>query len=436
MKKFVKWISTALLLVMMFSMSLFTVSCKEEGQKKESKTGLGYTIDQSKMFGICALPSDLFTSSADIGVTTDQICEIVKTMNVKSVRVWMHIPYVLERAKRTNDISIKPVAAERFHTYFKKLKDAGVENILAMSHQYLHPVEMIAGTYNGVIPEPDTDEYIIFMEMFEECYRVMSKEFPEITLWEPNNEMDHAKGTTVVRYGYTQGATQSENAPYLYDIDEVAGITADLCYYANRGIKENNPNNELVMPGLCFTTDGTTSMFIEALYEQIASGTHPTSFDEDGVRILPIDTNTDNYFNVLNWHPYANTQPSDLWVQANLDMYNTAVKYGDEGKKIFLSEFGWHDDFSESRKENIGKWYGEAIDLLKQNLPSLESVFAFRMFNWVSTGADVKDMEKTFGIFTSPMEEGGIQPKPAAIGLYKYFNGENADVNKLYDMLK
>ena len=437
MKRLFKTIISSVLAVTMSFAALCMTACKgEEGQESPPKTGIGYTIDQSKMFGICALPSDLFTSSADVGVTTDQICKIVEAMNVKSVRVWMHIPYVLQRAKRTNDISIKPVAAERFHTYFKKLKEAGVENILAMSHQYLHPVEMIAGTYNGVIPEPDTDEYIIFMEMFEECYRVMSKEFPEITLWEPNNEMDHAKGTTVVRYGYMPSATQAENAPYLYDIDEVAGITADLCYYANRGIKENNPNNELVMPGLCFTTDGTESMFIESLYQQITSGKHPTSFDEDGKRILPVDTNTDHYFNVLNWHPYANTKPSERWIQANLNMYNVAVEYGDKGKKVFLSEFGWHDDFSEAKIDNIGEWYAEALDMLKANIPSLESVFMFRMFNWVSTGADVKDMEKTFGIFTSPMEEGGIQAKPAAIGLYRYFNGADADLNKLYAALK
>ena len=73
MKKWVKFVSTALALVTILSMSLFTVSCKKKEAEKEPKTGLGYTIDQSKMFGICALPSDLFTSSADVGVTTDQI---------------------------------------------------------------------------------------------------------------------------------------------------------------------------------------------------------------------------------------------------------------------------------------------------------------------------------------------------------------------------
>ena len=406
-------------------------SCKE---KDKAKSGLGYEINRDNMFGICALPSDLFTSSADSGVTTDLICKVIKTMNVKSVRVWMHIPYVLQRAKKSNDISLKPVAVERFHEYFRKLKEAGVENILAMSHQYLQPIEMIAGTYNGVIPEPDSDEYMIFMNMFEECYRVMSKEFPEITLWECNNEMDHQKGTTVVRYGYTAGADKSVNAPYLYDMDEVAGITADMCYYANRGIKANNPNNELVMPGLCFTSDGTASMFIESLYKAVTSGEHPTSFDEDGERIIPTDTNTDNYFNVLNWHPYANVKPNENWIQANLDMYDVAVKYGDAGKKIFLSEFGWHDDYNEKRLSDIGEWYPEALDILKEKLPSLESVFVFRMFNWESVGADVKDMEKTFGIFTSPNGSSGMTPKPAAIALYKYFNGENADTSVLYDI--
>lgn len=431
MKRTLKRLAASLLAVLIASVSFAAIGCSP---KQRQKSGLGYEIDRDNMFGICALPADLFTSSADREVTTDLICNVVKTMNIKSVRVWMHIPYVLQRAKKTNDISLKPAAVEKFHEYFRKLKDAGVENILAMSHQYLQPVEMIAGTYNGVIPEPDLEEYMIFMNMFEECYRIMSEEFPEITLWECNNEMDHHKGTTVVRYGYTAGADKSVNAPYLYDMDEVAGITADMCYYANRGIKANNPNNELVMPGLCFASDGTASMFIESLYKAVTSGNHPTSFDEDGKRIIPADTNTDNYFNVLNWHPYANTAPGEKWIQANLDMYDVAVRYGDAGKKIFLSEFGWHDDFSDSNLEKIGEWYPEALDILKEKLPSLESVFVFRMFNWESTGKDVKDMEKTFGIFTSPSSKDGMTPKPAAISLFKYFNGADADVTPLYNL--
>ena len=54
------------------------------------------------------------------------------------------------------------------------------------------------------------------------------------------------------------------------------------------------------------------------------------------------------------------------------------------------------------------------------------------MFNWTTTGEGVKDMEKTFGIFTSPVEESGITPKPAALSLFKYFNGDNADTSELY----
>lgn len=433
MKNAGKKLTSFLLAIILLFTGMLSVACSDSGKQK---TGLGYDVNRENMFGICALPSDLFTPSADAGVTTDQISSLIKVMNIKSVRVWMHIPYVLERAKKSNELSVKKVAAAKYHDYFAKLSDAGVENILVMSHRYLYPVEMVEPQFNGVVPEPDTDEYICFMNLFEDCYRVMSKEFPEITLWEPNNEMDYSKGSTVVRYGYTAGASAAQNAAYLYDTDEVAGITADMCYYANRGIKENNPNNELVMPGLCFTPDSSGTIFLETLYEQIASGNHPTSFDEDGNRVLPADKNTDNYFNVLNWHPYPNNAPSDAWINANVELYNVAVQFGDAGKKIFLSEFGWYDDFSETRQNNIGTWCVQAFDMLKEKLPSLEAVFIFRMFNWVSTTEDVKDMEKTFGIFTSPEEEGGIQPKPIAISLYKYFNGENADLNKLYSAVQ
>lgn len=176
-----------------------------------------------------------------------------------------------------------------YHNYFAMLKEAGVKNILVMSHRYLYPIEMIEPDYNGVIPDPEEqpDEYMAFMNLFRDCYSTLAEEFPEITLWEPNNETDHEKGTTIVRDGYSRENSQSGNAPYLYSPEEVAKITLDMCYYANLGIKEHNPENELVMPGLVFSSTSASSIFIELLYEQIESGELPTSMDENGDRILP-----------------------------------------------------------------------------------------------------------------------------------------------------
>ena len=429
MKKIVKAVCL-LLLVLAFAAG--GVACGEDGTSQ--KTGLGYEVDKTNMFGICVLPSDLPEPSRDPGVTTDIVCDLIKEMGVKSVRVWMHIPFVLERERTSNELSLKKSAVELYHNYFSMLKEAGVKNILVMSHRYLYPIEMIEPDYNGVIPDPEEqpDEYMAFMNLFRDCYSTLAEEFPEITLWEPNNETDHEKGTTIVRDGYSRENSQSGNAPYLYSPEEVAKITLYMCYYANLGIKEHNPENELVMPGLVFSSTSASSIFIELLYEQIESGELPTSMDENGDRILPVDTNSDNYFNVLNWHPYANVKPNEDWLNANIDMYNVAVEHGDGGKKLFLSEFGWTDGFDEDRIEDIGEWYPEALDLLQENLPSLESVFCFRMFNYTTAGASVADMEKTFGIFTSPVEEGGITPKPAALALFRYFNGEDADPAGLY----
>lgn len=417
----------ALLLALTFALG--GVGCGD----KEENAGLGYEVDQSKLFGICVLPSELPTSSRDEGLTIEIVCDLIKTMNIKSVRVWMHIPYVLERATRTNDLSFKTDRVELYHDYFAALKDAGVENILVMSHQYLYPVEMIPQpTYNGVVPDPETDPvaYQAFLDMFRECYRMMAAEFPEITLWEPNNETDHPSGTTIVREGYVSGAGDA-NSAYLYSMEEVARITADQCYYANLGIKEANPENELVMPGLVFSSTDASSIFIEMLYEQIESGELPFSEDENGDRVLPVDTDSDNYFNVLNWHPYCNdnTAPGESWINASKAMYEVAVEHGDAGKKLFLTEFGWSDYDNETTINNVGEWYPEALDMLKEALPTLETVFCFRMFNYRGSSLE---RERTFGIFTSTADEGGITPKPAALSLFYYFNGEEADASALY----
>ena len=405
--------------------------CEEEYAvilQNTDASALGYQIDQTNMFGICALANanELFTSSADSGVTTDLIADVVDVMNVKSARVWMHLNYVIERGAHNNTLTLKKDAVAKYHAYFAKLKAAGVKNILVMNHHYIYPYGYSYSSM-GVVPDPKTEAsaYMTFLNMFEDCYRMLSQEFPEITLWEPNNEMDHPKGSTIVKNGYVSGAN---NTDYLYTVEEIARITMDLCYYANRGIKANNPLNELVMPALCFFwLEEKPTRFLEAMYRQIYFGGLPTSYDANGNRVLPIDTNTDNYFNVLNWHPYVNMNPAtEPWLQVNKDMYAVAVKYGDEGKKVFLTEFGW-SEYDGNNEAKVGEWYPIALDMLKDALPTLESVFVFRMFDYTATTG----REATFGIFNSPNESEGATPKAAAIALYRYFNGEDADVSDL-----
>lgn len=428
MKKTVRFIAAMLICVLTLALP---AGCNDNSKKGK----LGYEVNKDNMFGICAIPNLGYSTSVDPGVTDEIICDLSESMGIKSARVWMHIPYVLERARGSNELKFKPEAVEVFHGYFADLMDAGVQNIVVMSHMYLYPVEFLRPTSAGVIPEPGSDEYMQFMNMYRECYRMMSKEFPEITQWEPNNETDHPSGASVVRQGYVSGNTEGNKA-YLYTPEEVAVITADMCYYANLGIKENNEKNLLIMPGLVFESTSASAIFIELLYEQIESGTLPTSYDENSKRVLPADTDSDNYFNVINWHPYANTRPNEKWLQANIDMYDVVIRHGDEGKKLYLTEFGWYDEFNEERQNNIGEWYPEALDQLQEALPYLETVFAFRMFNYMSAGENVKAMEKSFGIFTSPVQETGIQPKPAALALFRYFNGQDADTTPLYKYQK
>ena len=358
-------------------------------------------------------------------MTTEIVSDLIGEMNVKSVRVWMHLPYVLERADYSNDLYFKQDIVDDYHEYFAALEDAGVENILVMNHRYIYPVEVGSVTYEGVVPDPETEAaaYSAFLNMFRKCYEMLAEEFPEVDLWEPNNEPDHPSGTTVVKNGYRSGA---DNGAYLYSLEEVARITADQCYYANLGIKSAGSDNKLVMPGLVFGYE-RDKYFIEMLYEQIASGSLPTG--------AAADTDPDSYFDILNWHPYANTEPGTRWINENIAYYNIAKAYGDGDKPLFLSEFGWSDEFDAALQESIGEWYPQALDMLRANLPTLESVFCFRMFNWASAGSGVKPREKSFGIFTSPAEDGGIVPKPAALALFRYFNGD-ADASALYKYAK
>ena len=68
------------------------------------------------------------------------------------------------------------------------------------------------------------------------------------------------------------------------------------------------------------------------------------------------------------------------------------------------------------------------------NLPFVETVIIFRLFDWEQAGAatgNPNSIEIGFGLFTSP-NNGDIRPKEIGIKLFKQINGQDADLSPIY----
>ena len=399
------------------------------GRKKD---GPGYVIEQDKyLFGMGEMPNMGGGGAVDPSVTPEMVADLSIAMGAKSFRIWMHLTSVIERDRESNELRLKEDNVAKYHAFIDRLVEGGITHLTAMNHYYLYPYGFSASS-GAVFPEPYTPEYEPFMLMLEECYVMLAEEFPEIQYWEPGNETNGG-GRFMARPGYVDGASAEQNAEYLYTEEEQAAITADMCWYANRGIKSVNERNTLVLPGMVFTESADAATFLESVYEAIESQELPRG---EGVKYA--DINPDNYFQVLNWHPYIGTweEPTQNWIDANIGWYEVAKRHGDDGKKVFLTEFGYCEKSqdTEAHRQRIAENLPKVFQAIRDNMPWVETVHIFRMFDWGTAPANVSSIERSFGLFYSPNDRthGGANPKPAALSLFRYFNGEDADPSALY----
>lgn len=398
----------------------------------DKNKGAGYVIEQDKyLFGMGEVPADVAGGATDGKVSMEMVADLCGELGVKSFRLWMHLTSVCERDEETNEVRLKEEAVNKFHLFIDALAENGVTHLTAMNHYYLYPAGYSASA-GSVVPDPNLEfeEYVQFMEILRECYRLLAEEFPEIQYWEPSNETNGSNGRFIAMNGYSE-AEDADNSQYLFTEDDLAYITADMCWSANAGVKESNPEACVVLPGMIFNTSGqgayATALFLQNIYDQIDSRYLPSGEEY-------ADVDPDNYFQVLNWHPYVGSwgMPDDAWTQTNLDIYAVAEKNGDKGKKVFLTELGWQDQNNAQSQETIARAFIATIEIIKEKLPWVETFHTFRMFNWDTCPLASDSIERFFGLFTSPNSSEGAVPKPVALELFKYFRGENADASGLY----
>lgn len=385
---------------------------KKDGDGRNFQQAFLDPIDQDKyLVGMCALTSETMSTSTESNSTAEWVAKNDGVLGVKSQRVWMHLSIVLIRDANSNKLTINQYAADKYHDFFKQLKDNGVERIVAMNHQFLYPYDYDKLKENDrqvfIHPLEEAEFYKDWIQMYYEAYKLMATEFPEVKFWECGNEFDHKNFA-------------HRNNEELMTVDDVGFISADLCYAANKAIKEVDPNNACVYPGLA----GIPGL-LEATYKHIVEKKLPTLeeyyFDDP-----------DDYFDIVAWHDYPNSEGYDHVKKRADDMYAIMQEYGDAEKRVFLTECGYSssdpEKFEEVAETLKGVWTN-----VRQSIPYIETIFFFRMTDLYEQYNSGDEKENYFGLFYSPNDPVNMgKPKPVAIELYKFVHGEDADTTPLY----
>ena len=232
-----KWIKTASLVLATLFVTMLPMGCNKNKTNGAVDNGVGNANlpafnREEYFYGAGELASEVGPKGdwRDEGVTMEWTSNTSKALGVESQRVWMHLNTVIQRAEKSNELSLIQSECDRYHEYFARLKAAGVKRILVMNHRYIYPYGYNPGTA-ATVPEPMKDPgiYKTWLEMYSECYRMLAIEFPEIDFWECGNEFD--LDSFMHKSDYNVDKFNS-----LYPQDEAAAITADLCYAAKKGV--------------------------------------------------------------------------------------------------------------------------------------------------------------------------------------------------------
>ncbi|MDR0425623.1 MAG: hypothetical protein LBH24_00465 [Clostridiales bacterium] len=436
---------TALIFILVFAVPILS-ACNAQPENK----GVGYTNEREKYFYGLAEPAN---SSTDAGQTAEMTLNLAGDMGFKSYRLFMHhSANLVVRNKNENEVSLAPGAEQYYREFIDGLVERGITEITAVSHYYTFPLGFSATgdrTY-GAFPEPGSPFYDDFMNLVEKTYYLVAKTFPKIKYFECGNETNASVN-----------CRKPNGDPYT--IGEKAQIMADLCFFARHGIKRaipdgGNPGASLVFPAPIYDTrfntiNGTGSQtngiipFLRNVYNKIASGDSPYAELDDNPGLKSVDT--DEYFDVMAWHPYAFDGIDDRYIESNLAIYEILEENDDGGKKVFFTELGYCTTRNSLDPEKWAEYeakQGENIraDLTRiyNELPFVEQVHLFRMFDWndrlpLQNG---DNHDAGYGLFTSPgaYKEGGAaylnglsdgfgpRPKRAAIALFRLINGNDA----------
>ena len=418
-----KWITRVLSAIMAVSSLLGFVGCKDKGEKED--LAKKYGVDKSNLYGFFEPLWEKRANSTedqikcfDLDVTID----LMAAMGCTSIRFYLPSKIfeklMVDYETGEVEVELNETLVEYFHEASEKLVANGIDCLVGESIVF-PPFITNSGIGAGIgslgVPHYGVDDaYEYWMKGVSEAWKTLTKEFPEVTIWEMGNEFNtdpYFHPLTFNKETKTGGFSYSEKI----------ATNLDYMYYANKGIMQGNPNAVSLTPG--YTSMGNMGSkeleyFYGDLYDGIKTGAYPRVGDAK-------TTDTDDYFGGLAYHPYNFSGFEDSFVKYNNAIYDIVEKNGDIGKKVYFTEVGWYDDFSnvkiEKQTEAIRKLYAAC----EKEMWYVESCLYFRFYNceydWSGGGAG--NAEKTFGVFYEPTATQGFMPKTKALAMQEIFGG-------------
>ena len=393
-------------------------------------------MKSERFFGV---GEPLIQREGDTGVPAAAYLDLIKGMGCNAYRSWMHLTELLKDPNTPNE---EVVAA---HT---RLLDRAVEldiEVTGMSHEWFLPEGCKQHTGHAM-PRRDLTEGSLYMQvlnMLEQSWYTVVSLFPQVTNWEIGNEWN------LNAFLHPDGFLDSDMSE-PFTADEKMDISIDMMYFAARGVRRANPGAKVTSFSLALSTPGLggdmpdffpvmygIAWTLDKMYSKIKSGNYWS-------------TNTDDYFDLLAWHPYVMTtepvksdkdlflnitEPDNLWKDYNEAAYRVMCKYGDGHKQALLTETGF-TDCGDPKLEERYALYNKKILEIAGNLPYVRTLFNFRLLNEEAmlqrAGIEQNQIggltEVYFGLYTEPVH--GCQPRKRAFAIQE-MTGSTEDLYEI-----
>ena len=393
-------------------------------------------MEKSRFFGV---GEPLIQRQRDQGIDAAAALELVKGLGCNAYRSWMHLTELLEDPVTPNETEV-----ERHRRLLDKAQELDIE-VTAMSHEWFLP-EGCKQRTGHAMPRRDLTAGSLYMqalEMLEQSWYTLVSLFPQVKIWEIGNEWN------LNAFLHPDGFLESDMSE-PFTADEKMDIAVDMMYVSARGVHRANPDAKVASFSPALSTPGLggdmpdylpvmygVAWTLDKVYSRIKSGNFWS-------------TNTDDYFDILAWHPYVFTnkpgvsdadlfldvdEPDQLWKSYNDAAYKVMRKYGDGHKQVLLTETGFTDCGNPEWEQRYAGYNEKLLNIAKE-LPYVRTLHNFRLLNENSMlkrgGIEQNQIggltEVYFGIFTDPDE--GCQPRARAKAIQK-LTGSTVDLSRL-----
>lgn len=196
-------------------------------------------------------------------------------------------------------------------------------------------------SYHAIVPTQSAETYQKWLDANEAMAYAVAKEFPEFTYIEAAAEHDGASGSMYAPEYYTQ-----DN--YTAPVSTIAGWAMDLCRAFTKGIRRAHSKIKVMSPAAsCIDNTYNSNDYIREFYNHIESSD---------------DTYTNDWFQVMNIHPYlflsksfVGTESNYLWDgtpyrnnPSKLDYENYDDRWEDYIDNIHDTIMGGHHDIKKT----------------------------------------------------------------------------------------